>query len=186
MKKPVIDGFVFQSAKDTELAKREYETLRKVREKVDINNLDNALKLYEKMVAKKYFETPVGLSFLHEMRDFLVSNMPKADISPVYVPRLRQEGDKNPLINLNYEKLKADNEKLQSQKKKMSIAIVSLVIIIVGMFFIVVTNDNIGYFNTEEKILNKYSAWEERLQNWEDELIQREDELDKREAELGY
>lgn len=187
MKKPIIDGFVFQYARDTEQAKREYETLKKVREKINVEDLESTLRIYEKMVSKRYFETPVGLSFLHEMREFLVVNMPDADIKPVYVPgKTDSEGDKNPLKNLNYEKIQKENDILKNQKKKMTIAIIALAITILGMIFIVITNENIGYFNAEEKVLNKYSAWQERLQNWEDELIEREDELEKREEELGY
>jgi hypothetical protein len=39
-------------------------------------------------------------------------------------------------------------------------------------------NPNVGYINTENKILNRYASWEE-------ELTEREERIREREAELG-
>ncbi len=186
MKKPVIDGFVFQYAKDSERAKREYVTLQKVKSNIDVENVQSTLNLYKKLVYKKYFVTPVGLSFLKEMRDYLVSLNLEEEVPPVYVVgNGENENTQNPFNTHNYEKLKTENEKLNALKKKMTIAIAALVVIVLGMFFIVITNDNIGYFNVEEKVKNKYSAWQERLANWEEELTQREDAIEQLEEENG-
>ncbi len=186
MDKPVIDGYVFQYAKDCETAKKELQAVKKIKDRLDENDAESVLKLYEKMVSKKVFETPVGLSFLHEIREKLMQSMPGEDILPVYVPGNVDTDRQNGILGRrSYEKLKKENEKLLAQKRNMCIAIVSMAIVIIGMFFIVVTNDNIGYFNAEEKVLNKYSAWQERLQNWEEELIEREDEIEAAERKLG-
>jgi lipopolysaccharide export LptBFGC system permease protein LptF len=56
----------------------------------------------------------------------------------------------------------------------MTIVIVALLAIIIGMFVIAVINPNVGYINTERKVLNKYSAWEEDLQLREEEIKQKE------------
>ena len=57
----------------------------------------------------------------------------------------------------------------------------AFIAIVIGMFFIIVTNDNLGYFDAEEKVLDKYSAWQERLETWEEELENREEILNKQE-----
>ena len=54
---------------------------------------------------------------------------------------------------------------------------IALIVIIIGMFWIVITSDNLGYFNAEDKVLNKYSSWEEELNAREAAIRQREEEL---------
>ena len=53
-----------------------------------------------------------------------------------------------------------------------------LIATIIAMFAITLTSDHSGYFNVEEKVLNKYS-------DWEDELNQREQKIKDLEDELG-
>ena len=59
----------------------------------------------------------------------------------------------------------------------MTIAVIAMLITIIGILFILITNENSGFFRAEEKLVNKYSAWEERLYNWEQELNEREAEI---------
>lgn len=174
MEKPIIDGFVFHNAKDTELAKKEYIAIKKLKNKINIDNLDEMIELYIKLATKKYFVTPVGLSFVRDMRDYLVERAPDRNIPPIYVDGNSDNKEKSVIQSDDSKKYLDEIEGLKSTKKKMTVAIVSLIIVIIGMFFIVATNENIGYFNAEEKVLNKYSAWQERLQNWENELNERE------------
>ena len=42
---------------------------------------------------------------------------------------------------------------------------------------VAIINPNVGYVNTERKVLNKYAAWEEDLQIREDEVKKKEKEL---------
>ena len=114
------------------------------------------------------------------MRDYLKQYYSEDELKPINVIDRTPRNDNNGHMELNYrqfEKLKQENESLNNIKQKLIIAIVAMLVVIVGMVFIVITNDNLGYFNAEEKVLNKYAAWEERLSGWEDELIQREAEL---------
>jgi len=53
-----------------------------------------------------------------------------------------------------------------------------LIFIIVGMFIIAAVNPNVGYINTENKILNKYSAWQEDLERREAAVKEKEEQLD--------
>ena len=179
MKKPIIDGYVFSSAKETEEAKKEYENVVKLKRKLNVENIDEMVRVYNKLVSRNYFSTPVGLGFLHDMREYLMSKIDGDPLPPVSVPgsNVSEKITEQP-SNTKYDKLKKENEKLLAVKKKLVIAVAALVAVVVGMFFIIVTNDNLGYFNAEEKVLDKYSAWQERLQNWEQVLIEREDQLD--------
>lgn len=182
MDKLVIDGYSFASSIDAKTAIKEKNAIEKIKDSIDIDNTQSVYETYNKLVAKSYFITPVGVSFLHEMRDYLKQFYTEEQLRPIYVPDRRPKNTQDVNMEFNFkqlEKLKEENAKLNNLKQKLVIAMVSMVIIIVGMVFIVITNDNLGYFNAEEKVLNKYAAWQERLENWEQELIQRENELGK-------
>lgn len=180
MGKGIVDGYMFRNAAETERAMKEYENIKRIKKSINIDNPEDVKKMYIKLVEKKYFVTPVGLGFLHEMREYLVSVTGDEELEPIPVPGMVAMKPKNDVLTSSaYTKLKQQYETLEKNKSKLVIAVVALAIVVVGMFFIVVTNENLGYFNAEEKVLNKYSAWQERLQSWENELIEREDALDK-------
>ncbi len=174
--KLVVDGFIFRSKREFDKAKKEYETIKELKQKIDMNNQENLIELYNRLVSKRYFQTPVGLSFLHELRVFLKEG--NDNVSVAYVPVVSSGGVKNRSEqNRQYMELQKQYNKQSMTKNRLILAIVSMIIVIVGMIFIMATNENVGYFNAEEKVLNKYSAWEERLQKWEEELTIREDKL---------
>ena len=81
------------------------------------------------------------------------------------------------VTEINQGVLKNRFEHLLVVKQRMSIVIVALVIMVVGMFVIAVINPNAGYVNTENKVLNKYSAWEEDLQQREQAVKEKEEQL---------
>ena len=182
MDRKIIDGYSFASSLDAKLAIKEQSAISKIQDSIDINNIENVYETYSKLVSKNYFSTPVGMSFLHEMRDYLKQYYKEEELPPIFVADKNKRNESNTLMELNYkqlERLKVENNRLNNVKQKLIIAVVAMVIIIVGMVFIVITNENLGYFNAEEKVLNKYSAWQERLEGWEEELMQREELLNK-------
>lgn len=182
MSRLTVYGYTFENGRDAKLATKEEKAIHKLQESIDISNTQSVYETYNKLVSKRYFSTPVGMSFLHEMRDYLKEHYSEEELKPIYVSDKRGHNEEHGLLEMNYkqlEKLKDENQRLTRIKQRLTIALVSLIIIIVGMVFIVITNDNLGYFNAEEKVLNKYAAWQERLEGWEDELIRREAELEK-------
>ena len=184
MNKPVIDGYVFSSAMDTDIGKKEYMTIQKLKQKINIEDMEGTLTLYNRLVSKQIFSSPIGLGFLHEMRGFLLENVDEQRVLPIYVPAREAKEIKTDFSTKQFETLKEERNRLVVAKRNMMIAIVALVAVIVAMFFIVITNENLGYFNAEEKVLNKYAAWEERLEAWEEELIEREELLEQKENSL--
>lgn len=174
-----VDGFSFRSRKDYERAKKEYETIQNLYDRIDMNNEDELISLYNKLVSKRYFQTQVGLTFMYDIRRTLKANNP--NVSVPYIP-VAPSGRTQPLAKTDeqYDKLKADYDRQHTIKTRLIIAVVAMAIAIIGMIVIVATNDNVGYFRTEEKLLNKYSAWEEQLEDWERQLIEREEALDNK------
>ncbi len=180
MAKGIVDGYMFRNAAETERAMKEYENIKRIKTSINIDNIEDVKKMYNKLVEKNYFVTPIGVGFLHEMREYIVSVTGDESLEPVHVPGMVIKKPKDDgVTGKAYIKLQQQYQALEKVKSKLVIAVIALAVIVIGMFFIVVTNENLGYFNAEEKVLNKYSAWQERLQSWENELIEREDALDK-------
>lgn len=173
----VVGGFLFGSNKDAQDALREQRNVEALKEKIDFNNVNEITALYKRLVERKVFKTLVGLQFLSEYREYLVEDlhMDEADVPYIYVvpsggfPRNKQE---------QLEFLQNENQKIESEKRKYLISTFVLIGVIIAMFIITVLNPNVGYINTENKILNRYAGWEE-------DLTRREAEIREREAELG-
>ncbi len=191
MDEHIVEGYYFEDIREASKAKKEYFNICKLKGSISFDDLQGLKKLYLKLVGKNYFSTPIGYAFLQEMREYIVENLGDEDLplisvekkEVIKVPDVLSE--KHPEVSSEkYKKLRSDYGKLKKEKTRILIITAALAVIVAGMFYIMATNENIGYFNTEEKIVNKYSAWEERLVSWENELKLKEEELDQREQEL--
>ena len=78
---------------------------------------------------------------------------------------------------INQGKMEAQIQALLLIKKRMAIVIAALAVMVLSMFVIAAVNPNVGYINTEKKILNKYSAWEEDLKQREQAIKEKEEQF---------
>ncbi|MCR5272901.1 MAG: hypothetical protein K6E13_07960 [Lachnospiraceae bacterium] len=67
----IIEGFLFTDEKSAARARKEAESVRFLKGKIDKGNPAQVLELYQKMIKQKMFETPVGYAFLVELQDYL-------------------------------------------------------------------------------------------------------------------
>lgn len=178
-KENCLDGYIFSDENMFKRAQKEKQMIEKLKESLKPDDTESMYQVYNRLADKPCFITPVGLGFLHEMREYLVDTMGDGNVQPVPVPKQyivkKQPSD---ISTRKEEKLQNENNALKAIKSKLVIAVVALCVIVIGMIFIVVSNDNLGYFNAEEKVLDKYSAWQERLETWEEQLNEREEMLE--------
>lgn len=173
----ILGDYFFKGKSDFLRATKEQETIEKLRENIAGSNKEETLQLYNKMISKNYFSTPIGYAFLKEIRDGLVSFYGEENVPKIPVPRAKVAKNKNMISKEEYDSLKEDYEKQKSVKTKLIIVIIALVVLVFGMILIALTNNNVGYFRTEEKVLDKYSAWEEDLKEREQIIRDKEEEL---------
>lgn len=174
-----LDGYIFSDEKIYMRAQKENQMIDKLKESLKPDDTEAMYQVYNRLVDNRCFITPIGVGFLHEMREYLADTMGDDNVQPVPVPK--QYIVKNQPLDFTagkVEKLRSENNALKAVKSRLIIAVVALCVIVIGMIFIVVSNENLGYFNAEEKVLNKYSAWQERLEAWEEQLIEREEQLE--------
>ncbi len=172
-----LDGYAFKSRSDFERALKERDTIEKIKAGINPENLDSIKSMYIRLTSKNYFSTPIGIGFLRDMQKYLIENGEDTALIPVPKSKVLKEKSDEVTDSSYLDSLLAENNKIRRIKSKLIIAVVALTFTVVAMIFMVMTNDNLGYYKAEEKVLDKYSAWEEELKSREKALDEREDEL---------
>lgn len=173
----IVDGFVFPTYKEAQIALKEQNNISVIRERTAVLDGAAICDLYMKLIERNMFNTILGYSFLYELRHRLITEFSytEEDLPTVELPK-QMEYDRVNEINKGVMETRIQH--LLLQKKRMTITIAALVFMVVAMFVIAAVNPKAKYINTENKILNQYSAWEE-------ELKQREQAVKAKEAELN-
>ena len=173
-----MDGYWFLDKSSYDIASLEKQKIDTIKQSISADNPESIKAVYEKLTQKLYFSTPIGMNFLMEMREYLVKIYGEEILPvPVAPARITRAARGRTVDIEKYKQLKKENSKAIRIKNNLTIAVIAMLITIIGILFILITNENSGFFRAEEKLVNKYSAWEERLYNWEQELNEREAEF---------
>lgn len=170
-------GFLFETKEEAELAERELEGIRYIKTKTDMENPEMVFQVYDNLVTQGLFETPVGYCFLNELREYLlrIPAIQNSDIKDIPIIRKKEE-KKSKAGNEEPKKKKAEKSKKERQERNvdyksrcrlfMTITLI-LAISVITMMFLASTADNVNILNYENKLLDKYSAWEQELEERE-------------------
>ena len=192
-------GFVFRTKKEAELAQREIEGTKYLRQKLDMENPNAVFSIYQNLIEQDLFETPVGYCFLKELRDYLlmipaISNEEVLAI-PIRYPQTEEEEKKQKKEQKKEEqrkerqreKEKAKNKKEQKKEGKnykgrcqfFMVTSLILLISVVSMMLLAATSDNVNILNYENKLIDKYSSWEQELEEREQAVKEQEQALEE-------
>ena len=193
-------GFVFRTKKEAELAQREIEGTKYLRQKLDMENPNAVFSIYQNLIEQDLFETPVGYCFLKELRDYLlmipaISNEEVLAI-PIRYPQTEEEEKKQKKEqkkeeqrkDRQREKEKAKNKKEQKKEGKnykgrcqfFMVTSLILLISVVSMMLLAATSDNVNILNYENKLIDKYSSWEQELEEREQAVKEQEQALEEK------
>lgn len=193
-------GFVFRTKKEAELAQREIEGTKYLRQKLDMENPQAVFSIYQNLIEQDLFETPVGYCFLKELRDYLlmipaISNEEVLAI-PIRYPQTEEEEKKQKKEQKKEEqrkerqreKEKAKNKKEQKKEGKnykgrcqfFMVTSLILLISVVSMLLLAATSDNVNILNYENKLIDKYSSWEQELEEREQAVKEQEQALEEK------
>lgn len=189
-----VDGFLFEDEPTAELAKKEKEGIRYIKERTALDNPEVVLKLYNKLLEQKLFVTPVGIRFMLELQNVLLcsSMIKREEIQPIEVSSmiLKKELEasdikgKSPVAKAKKAKKKLDEKVEGNYKKPFYITLFFAIIFalsIAGMFIITeISGNNVNIINYRNEILDEYSEWEQQLKEKEAELKAWEEELESR------
>ena len=193
-------GFVFRTKKEAELAQREIEGTKYLRQKLDMENPNAVFSIYQNLIEQDLFETPVGYCFLKELRDYLlmipaISNEEVLAI-PIRYPQTEEEEKKQKKEQKKEEqrkerqreKEKAKNKKEQKKEGQnykgrcqfFMVTSLILLISVVSMMLLAATSDNVNILNYENKLIDKYSSWEQELEEREQAVKEQKQALEEK------
>lgn len=170
-----IDGFVFSSRHDTIAAENELKGVEYLKKKTNMKNPRMVLVVYNKMVAEGLFQTPVGISYVRELQKFLIDcqEIDNNSIAHIPVEPLHAGISKKNMVDKIAHVFSNSRKAYRDRLKMAIITNVILTIIIIAMFIITMFSNNVNILNFEEKITNKYAAWEQELTDRENALNNR-------------
>ena len=187
--KMVVDGFVFTQESAAKKALKEAEGIRYVKSRLDMENPNMALQMYRRLLAEKVFETPVGLAYMKELQNYLLSAPELADqeIEPITPPitpasAIEEESIEWYAKNLeeikqrertaNFKRRRAEEKEAQSRQRLWASLLCSLFLFIAAAGMVVITfmEPTPNILNYENKLIEKYAGWEQELEKREQSL----------------
>ena len=165
----VVEGFLFANEAEAAQARKEAEGVKYVKEKAQMDDPEMVLRIYNKMIQQRLFDTAVGYSYLKDLQEYLQS-------IPVY-PEGRYfpdsgaasaGGGESPQGEARAGTKAEDADRGKNADYRRRYRIVRwiafiLAVCVVAMFAITATTNNTTVLNYENQLINKYEAWEERL-----------------------
>lgn len=172
------DGFLFTSEAEAARAKKELEGVKYIRSKMDMEQPGQVLQLYNRMIVEKMFSTAVGIAYLKDLQEYLITIgfVQREEIRPIPVPhpsadeRIREVQQKEKQKRMRLKKSVVTDKILQKRYRVSLAANMILVICVVLMFVISATSNHPNILNYETELINRYSAWEQELSEREEAL----------------
>lgn len=177
----VINGFVFENAAEERQAEKEAEGVLYIRERMDMDEPEAVLQIYNKMIQQELFETAVGYVYLSEMREYLLSIpfINKEKILPIQVqhPALEESLKRRTKLAAKPEESKIINPDYKKRFQAAAFIAGILTVSVIAMFVITATSDNATILNYETELINRYEEWEQELEEREAAVSEKEEEL---------
>lgn len=176
----MVGGYTFGNERDAALARDEEKRVYYINSKLNWADPENVLIIYNRLIEKKMFVTPIGQDFLKNIYNKLVVSgvLNEDEISgvPVYSSYTTEhEIEKETLPQRRVKPLLPRNYKREYDVCRL--IILGLVFLIIIMFIITVKSPNPNIINYETAIQNKYASWEKELSEREAKIREKEREL---------
>lgn len=196
----VVSGFRFESIEEAEIARQEKQRVALLEEKLDYDNIASIAMIYEKAVTNSVFTTPIGLSFLLKLQQYLIEKeRPEGLLMiPVVHPQDEIVTDSDRVEEIlakedeveakrltarveNLKKqLKNKDKTIQGMKLTMRTSLIVntvLVFVVIALFVITYLGENANVINYKRVLTDRYASWEEELKTREEAIRIKEKEL---------
>ena len=198
-----IGGYIFDDENKAKKAAKELKAVEYILGQIRDSDEKAVLAVYKKLLNQRMFSTEIGMSFLAQLRQNLLDSevFTPEDIPPVYsleeppkdvTPEEKTE-DTNSSSDEKVskaEKEKADKKvvakvtndsseikRLKAINKVLLILCIALLLCVLGMFYVSTTINSPTILDYEEKLIDKYSSWEQDLTEREEAIKEKEQEL---------
>lgn len=175
----IVDGFEFETEVEAKAARNDGEKIRKLDSKLNYNNSEAVLMVYDKAIENHVFETVVGDVYLKKLQEHLIEQKEESGnivLKPVPVhSRLSFQKKKQEAEQV---KVRISSRKEVKEKLRYSVMLnFLLAVIIVILFIITLTGENANIINYKTAITNQYAQWEQDLKEREEVIREKEKEL---------
>jgi hypothetical protein len=195
-----VEGYEFETKAQAHAALQEVKKIRYFKSQTSMDDPDVVLALYNKLVERDVFVTPVGIGYLSELQQYLkmVPYIKEADILPipVYEPNDAVKDAPTKKVAEKRRKEKArelkrlksrENSKNRDYRRLFHVSMFFTVVFALAVMGMLAMSwasvDNVNIINYENEIINKYESWEQELNEREQELNEREEKLDMQEGQ---
>lgn len=203
MAKYNIGGYIFDDENKAKKAAKELKAVEYILGQIKDSDEKAVLTVYKKLLNQRMFSTEIGMSFLAQLRQNLLDSevFTPEDIPPVYsleeppkdvTPEEKTE-DKNSSFDEKVSKAKKEKadkkvvakvtsdsseiKRLKAINKVLLILCIALLLCVLGMFYVSTTINSPTILDYEEKLIDKYSSWEQDLTEREEAIKEKEQEL---------
>ena len=188
MAKYNIGGYIFEDENKAKKAAKELKAVEYILGQIKDADEKGVLTVYKKLLNQRLFSTEIGMSFLSQLRQNLIASgvFEESEVPEVYSLESEEKPDNKteeipPAVNEKQENAKAKTKKadktvgtvpqdLKAQINKLKLVnrillvlCITLVLCVAGMFYVNSTINSPTILDYEEKLIDKYSAWEQEL-----------------------
>jgi hypothetical protein len=198
-----IGGYIFDDENKAKEAAKELKAVEYILGQIRDSDEKAVLTVYKKLLNQRMFSTEIGMSFLAQLRQNLLDSevFTPEDIPPVYsleeppkdvTPEEKTE-DTNSFSDEKVSKAKKEKadkkvvakvtndsseiKRLKAINKVLLIFCIALLLCVLGMFYVSTTINSPTILDYEEKLIDKYSSWEQDLTEREEAIREKEQEL---------
>ena len=198
-----IGGYIFDDENKAKEAAKELKAVEYILGQIRDSDENAVLTVYKKLLNQRMFSTEIGMSFLAQLRQNLLDSevFTPEDIPPVYsleeppkdvTPEEKTE-DTNSSSDEKVSKAKKEKadkkvvakvtsdsseiKRLKAINKVLLILCIALLLCVLGMFYVSTTINSPTILDYEEKLIDKYSSWEQDLTEREEAIKEKEQEL---------
>ncbi len=170
----VVEGFSFTDENMAKQAAKEVEGVRYVKSKTDMSNPKEVLRVYQRLLAQKTFQTPVGYAYLRELQEYLISNpsIENKEVGAVPVASDLKVNDAMGVAQRLRQRVKGERRKFQIS---LFVNLV-LALTIAVMFGIALSSDQTTILNYEKKLQDRSAKWEQELTKRE-QIVREEEQM---------
>lgn len=175
----VAGGYRFATVADAEAARVEEKKIASVEQHLDYRKPQNVLQVYNKAIDNRVFLTPVGLSYLRQMRARLIKcGVPEDKIRPVPLyATFSNKTENNRSVRLGIAAGRPQPVEFRGRFIVSVCVNVLLVLAIAAMIVLSLGSDVPNIVNYRTAVVNEYSEWEQELHQREQRVREAEKAL---------
>ncbi|MBR5406983.1 MAG: hypothetical protein IK111_04980 [Lachnospiraceae bacterium] len=179
-----VDGYEFIDRENGSIAQEEINRINYISSRMNDENPEAVLSVYNKMIESNTFFTPIGLEYLRRLQAYLYKKQEIEDdrirdipVIVSYVDLQNQLNDKKDAMRQEQARRRRRVKTFKQEYKTSLMVNLVLIIMIIVMFLIILKSDTPNMINYEKAITNRYAEWEQELTEREQKVREKEDEL---------